>query len=80
MKCHVLQQSFRLGCDQRAVSFRVRPRRRTRLLHTECLEDRRLLALIGPVFPPPFPADITDDGVVDVADILAILAAWGACP
>ena len=29
---------------------------------------------------PYCPADVTGDGVVDVSDILACIAAWGACP
>jgi len=34
-------------------------------------------------FPPPpdeCPADIDDNGVVDVLDLLAVLEAWGPCP
>lgn len=27
----------------------------------------------------PCPADITDDGLINVSDLLALLAAWGAC-
>jgi len=30
--------------------------------------------------PPEMPEDVTGDGVVDVLDLLAILAAWGDCP
>ena len=30
--------------------------------------------------PPGCPADNTDDGFVNVSDLLALLAAWGACP
>ena len=29
---------------------------------------------------PPCPGDIDEDGDVDTADLLALLAAWGACP
>ncbi len=28
----------------------------------------------------PCPADVTDDGTVDVLDLLAMLSAWGPCP
>jgi hypothetical protein len=28
----------------------------------------------------PCPWDITEDDVVDVGDILILIAAWGACP
>jgi len=34
----------------------------------------------NPDCPPDCPADITGDGVVDVLDLLAVLAAWGDCP
>ncbi len=30
--------------------------------------------------PPPCPAEIDGDGVVDVIDLLALLAGWGPCP
>ena len=30
--------------------------------------------------PDPCPADANDDGVVDIDDIFAVLAAWGPCP
>ena len=29
---------------------------------------------------PPVPGDVTGDGVVDFADLLDVLAAWGMCP
>ena len=32
------------------------------------------------VIPGPCPADNTGDGNVNVTDLLALLAAWGACP
>ncbi len=30
--------------------------------------------------PPPCPVDISGNGSVDVADLLAVITAWGACP
>jgi hypothetical protein len=30
--------------------------------------------------PPPCPADVNGNGVVDFADILAVIGAWGPCP
>jgi hypothetical protein len=30
--------------------------------------------------PPAVPGDLTGDGLVTVADLLALLAAWGSCP
>jgi hypothetical protein len=29
---------------------------------------------------PPVPGDVTNDGVVNVADLVAVISAWGACP
>jgi hypothetical protein len=34
----------------------------------------------GVCIPLPDPADVNDDGVVDVGDVLQILGAWGDCP
>ncbi len=36
--------------------------------------------LFGSVLPPPCPADVNDDGMVDVLDLLEVLSAWGPCP
>ena len=30
--------------------------------------------------PPPIPGDTNGDGVVNVTDLLAVIAAWGPCP
>lgn len=30
--------------------------------------------------PPPIPGDTNGDGVVNVADLLAVISAWGPCP
>jgi len=35
--------------------------------------------LLTPIIEP-LPGDITGDGTVNVADLLAVIAAWGACP
>jgi hypothetical protein len=32
------------------------------------------------VVVPPRPADVNEDGVVGVADLLAVISAWGMCP
>ncbi len=34
---------------------------------------------VGGAASPPCPADTNDDGIVDVADLLAVLADWGDC-
>ena len=38
-------------------------------------EDETQITLIVQV-----PGDVTGDGIVDVLDLLAVLAAWGDCP
>ena len=45
-------------------------------------EDRPKLTIDftpPPPPPPPCPGDITHDGIVNVADLLAVINAWGSC-
>ena len=38
------------------------------------------MAVLVNLPPPPCPGNINGDGVVNVADLLAVINAWGPCP